>query len=209
MNVITPSLRPGARSLPAELMIPHQYRGVDWGRQRMLAGGANRMQSRGGVRGLLGVGDCYNGSVDAGGMCPDGSYYTGALDSGGASVPGLTPTETTLPVIAAPTPVVIPPTATNYGAITTAINASSTAMAKILAASNPGTYYKDPQGNVIYSQPTGNTQNLPGVYGNTGGGSMGTFTTPLGSGTVSGFNTGTLMMVAVVGLAFMMMSRGR
>jgi hypothetical protein len=82
-------------------------------------------------------------------------------------------------------------------------------MAKIMAAQNPGTYYKDPQGNVIYSQPTGNTQNLPGIYGNTGGGAQGSFVTPIGSGSFGGINSSTLMMVAVVGLAFMMMSRGR
>lgn len=190
MNVITPTLPPGARSLPAELMIPRQYRKVDWGMQRLLTGGPNRMQSNGGVRGLRGIGDCTDPNPDTG-QCPDGSVFTGGT--------GVAPT-----VIQAGDPGI------NWGALTSVITVGSTSLARILAASNPGTYYKDPQGNVIYSQPTGNTQNLPGVYGNVGGGAgaTGTFTTPIGSGTIAGISSNTLMMVAVVGLvAVMVMGR--
>ncbi len=195
MNVITPMLRPGARSLPAELMMSRQYRKVDWPTQRLLMGGANRMQSSGGVRGLMGLGDCSFADANPDTyQCPDGSMYSGGGSGGG-------------------TPTVVAPTDSsfNWNALSNVVLASSTSLAKILAAQNPGTYYKDPQGNVIYTQPTGNTQNLPGIYGASGGGygAQGTINTSLGSATFGGISSSTLMMVAVVGLAFMMMSRGR
>ena len=203
MNVVTPSLRPGARSLPAELMIPRQYRKVDWGTQRLLAGGVDRMQSAGGVRGLMGLGDCMIADQVMG-ICPDGSDYLGTMDSGGAA----TGTTTTT------TPTVVPAGSTSFdwNAMAGMITVSSTSLAKILAAQNPGTYYKDPQGNVIYTQPTGNTQNLPGIYGSTGGfggGAQGTINTGFGSATFGGVSSSTLMMGAVLLFAFMMMSRGR
>lgn len=196
MNVMTKTLAPGARSLPAELMIPRQYRTVDWPMQRLLTGGADRMQSGGGVTGIRGVGDCAY-SAD-GVLCADGSSYSGELANFQPISGGYTPV-----VVQAGDP------SFNWGALSNIITASSTSMAKILAASNPGTYYKDPQGNVIYSQPPGQG-NLPGIYGSGGGyGGQGTFTSPLGSGTFGGISSSTIMMVAVVGLAFMFMSGRR
>ena len=153
--------------------------------------------------GVRGLGDCLNAQVDAGGMCPDGTPYTGMLDMGGAA-PATTSTPTVVPA---------GDTSFNWGAIAGMVTVSSTSLAKILAAQNPGTYYKDPQGNVIYTQPTGNTQNLPGIYGSTGfgagTGAQGTINTSLGSATFGGVSSSTLMMGAVLLFAFMMMSRGR
>jgi hypothetical protein len=91
----------------------------------------------------------------------------------------------------------------DWSGLTNMINASSTDIAKILAASNPGTMYRDPQGNVIYSQPTGNTQNLP--IG--GGGPVGTINTPFGSGSFSGISSNTILMVGVVGLLAIMLMK--
>lgn len=76
------------------------------------------------------------------------------------------------------------------------ITVSSEAAARLLAASNPGTYYRDSNG-VVYSQPLGSTQVLP-VGG--GYGASGSFTSPVGSGVFSGISGNTLMMVAVVGI---------
>lgn len=201
MNVITPMLRPGARSLPAELMIPRQYRSVDWPMQRLLAGGPNRMQSYGGVRGIRGLGDmCFDPSTDQSYSCmPGDPNYVGA------ELPPIPVDISTAPITT------IPSTDPNWAAITGAITAGSTSLAKILAASNPGTYYKDPSGNIIYSQPTGNTQNLPGIYGSGGfaGGAQGTINTGFGSATFGGVSSGTLMVGAVLLFAFMMMGRGR
>lgn len=196
MNVITPVLPPGARSLPAEFLIPRQYRKADWVTQRLLAG-ANRVQSGGGVRGIAGVGDV---------MCPDGTSaptLSDCVSSGnwGSTIDLTTGSSGTPVVISAGDPNF------NWAGLTSAIAVGSTSLAKILAATNPGTYYKDPQGNVIYSQPTGNTQNLPGVYGNVGGGAVGSFVSPLGTASFGGISSSTLMMGAVLLLAFMMMGR--
>jgi hypothetical protein len=107
------------------------------------------------------------------------------------------------------TPVYDPTTGTsstdgiNWNAINSAIAVSSTSIAKILAASNPGTYYKD-QNGVIYSQPTGSTAVLPvgGSYGASGSVTAGGL-----NATFGGVN---MTMVAVVGIGLMlMMTMGR
>lgn len=104
--------------------------------------------------------------------------------------------------------VIVQPTTSSFdwAGLANVVAAGSTSMAKILAASNPGTMYRDPQGNLIYSQPTGSTQNLP--VG--GGGPVGTINTPLGSASFAGLSTNTILMVAMVGLvAVMFMSQRR
>lgn len=184
MNVITPMQMPGARSLPAELMIPRQYRRVDWGQQRLLAGGPNRMQSQGGVRGLMGitgVGDsCLDSATPGMEYLCNTTVYDPNTGGGYTPDPGI-----------------------NWNAINNAIAVSSTSIAKILAASNPGTYYKD-QNGVVYSQPTGSTAVLPvgGSYGASGSVTAGGL-----NATFGGINMG---MVAVIGVGLMlMMTMGR
>jgi hypothetical protein len=157
----------------------------------------DRVQARGGVvppgllrhfPGVSGLGDygCVEGGIDPlTGDTIAGCGGGGWVDTGGISVipensPGF-----------------------DWSGLTNMINASSTDIAKILAASNPGTMYRDPQGNVIYSQPTGNTQNLP--IG--GGGPVGTINTPFGSGSFSGISSNTILMVGVVGLLAIMLMK--
>jgi hypothetical protein len=157
----------------------------------------DRVQARGGVvppgllrhfPGVSGLGDygCVVGEVDPiSGDTIANCSSGGWTDTGGISVipensPGF-----------------------DWSGLTNMINASSTDIAKILAASNPGTMYRDPQGNVIYSQPTGNTQNLP--IG--GGGPVGTINTPFGSGSFSGISSNTILMVGVVGLLAIMLMK--
>lgn len=189
MNVLTPTMAPGARSLPAELLIPRQYRKVDWGRQRLLQGGPNRMQSAGGVMGLQGIGDCPASEVGWDGNCPDGSVFMGG---GGVNTGGVISSSGGGSGI-------------DWGALSNIITVSSTSLAKILAASNPGTYYKDPSG-VIYSQPTGSTATLP-VGG--GYGTSGSVQTTYGSATFGGLNLNTLLIVGVLGFALVMVAGRR
>lgn len=86
----------------------------------------------------------------------------------------------------------------------------------ILIAQNPGTLYTtNPQtGQItVYAQPTGSTQNLPVGVINAGApsyGAGGTISTPVGTATVSGINSTTLLLGgAVLVLLYMMMQRGR
>lgn len=177
-NVLTRMQAPG-KSLPAELVVG----GADGYRRVMRNAEVVQQRGRGrrdwGYR-LAGVGDtCYDPE--------DGTSYE--CDASGGSFPTTT----------------IPAGSPNFdwAGLSNVVLVASTSMAKILAASNPGVMYRDPQGNVIYSQPTGNTQNLP--VG--GGGPSGTFTGPLGSGSFSGISTSTMMMVAVVGLLAIMVMK--
>lgn len=86
----------------------------------------------------------------------------------------------------------------------------------LLIAQNPGTLYttNPTTGQItVYAQPTGSTQNLPVGVINAGAptpGAGGTISTPVGTATVSGINSTTLLLggVALV-LAYMLMQRGR
>lgn len=96
------------------------------------------------------------------------------------------------------------------------LQSTTAATLPLLIAQNPGTLYTtNPQtGQItVYAQPTGSTQNLPVGVVNAGGpsaGAGGTISTPVGTATVSGINTTTLMLggVALL-LVYMMMQRGR
>lgn len=192
-HIGTHSQAPGAKSIPAELRA-RQYHGTPDFALARLHENLEQSQSRGGVIpwglqkrfGVSGLGDtCLDSAT------PGYEYLCSTPD------------------------VTIQPTDPNFdwAALAGVINVASTSMAKILAASNPGTYYKDPQGNVIYAQPTGQP-NLPGVYGASGpyagGGAQGSITSPIGSASFGGLSSSTVMMIAVVGLlAVMVMSGGR
>ncbi len=185
----TRSQAPGAKSIPAELRAAPWQGTPDFALARLHENAA-QVQARGGVippglrrHGISGLGDtCYDAW---------GSPY-------GCDANGI-PTSNT--------PTVIPAGDSNFdwGGLVNVINAGSTDIAKILAASNPGTMYRDPAGNVIYSQPTGNTQNLPVGAG----GPSGTINTPLGSGSFSGISSSTILLIAVAGMMFMMMGSRR
>lgn len=201
MKLNTYSQAPGKNSLPAEIQAAQTHGTPAFALSR-LHRNMDRMQAHGGVvppglqrhfgSGVSGLGDygCVVGGIDplTGDTIADCASGTYGDTSGTTVVPAGSP-------------------GFDWTGLTQVINAGSTDIAKILAASNPGTMYRDPQGNVIYSQPTGNTQNLP-IGGGYGG--QGTFTGPLGtSGSFSGISTNTILVVAVIGLAFMMMGSKR
>lgn len=151
----------------------------------LVAGGRNglrRLLQNGEVvqqRGMRGIGDsCYDSAT------PGMEYLCDYSDPG----------------------VVVQPSGSfDWTGLANVITVASTNMAKILAASNPGTMYRDPQGNLIYSQPTGNTQNLP--VG--GGGPVGTVNTPIGSASFAGISSNTIMMIGMMGLVAVVLMSGR
>lgn len=149
------------------------------GGRRLMRNGQVVQQGRG--EGLRGIGDsCYDSAT------PGMEYLCDYANTGGVVVQGTDP-------------------GFDWTGLTNVITAASTNMAKILAASNPGTMYRDPQGNLIYSQPTGNTQNLP--VG--GGGPVGTINTPLGNASFAGISSNTIMMVGMMGLLAVVLMSGR
>ncbi len=78
----------------------------------------------------------------------------------------------------------------------------------LIVASNPGTYYQvNPVTGqmTLYAQPTGNAQNLALPYTYPGGG--GTITTPLGSASLGGINSETMLLVGGLLLAWLMLGR--
>jgi hypothetical protein len=89
---------------------------------------------------------------------------------------------------------------------------TTAATVPLIVSQNPGTYYTtDPRtGQItVYAQPTGSTQNLPVGFpvpgAGYGAGAGGSVQTPVGSATFGGIDTGTIALVALVGLGFFML----
>lgn len=110
---------------------------IGWDR---LSWAGAQMQTDGGVEGLSGIGQ------DAALPSSDFGYYdpTSAAQIANDWAPASTQSGSGV----------------NWNQLANLVNVASIDTAKLLAASNPGTLYRAPDGTTIYSQPTGNMQNL-------------------------------------------------
>jgi len=175
MNVMTPMLHPGERSLPAEL---RTARGGNFAARRLRAGMRGVAGLHGGVNGL---GDCA--IMDDSGNCLDSTIpidttapvdTSGGIDTSLLPLPGsgspiiapvVAPPQTIIPAYSAPTGVptsvpagTTPPPAPNGYQWIQAANNSALSLAKLIAVQNGGTIMQLPNGQqVIAGSPGANT----------------------------------------------------
>lgn len=203
MAMTTVGLRDSNKSLPADIrtaFAPQTYLGNGMGRLNHNADVVQNSRHWGG-RGVNGLGDC-NPSEDNNWDLADCTFTSTdpqTSDPVYATTswydPGNIYQTATVPAGAK----VVPPANTggvDAAAIAKIIAAGASSLVPIIAATSQGVLYKvDPKTGAmtVYSQPAGSNVNLPI------GGSIGTFNTPLGTGMVAGFDSSTLIMIALVG----------
>lgn len=208
MAMTTVGLRDSNKSLPADIRTAFApqtyYRGNGVDRLNHNADVVQNSRSWGG-RGVSGLGgQCYDTESDSMYDCgSDGTPTDTGYASGGVTFADLTADQqaawlgnnASLPAGS----VVVKPGAgggVDAAAIAKIIAAGASSLVPIIAATSQGVLYKvDPKTGAmtVYSQPAGSNVNLPI------GGSLGTYTGVLGTGTVAGFDSSTLVMIALVG----------
>lgn len=206
-------LRDSNKSLPADIRAAFSPQTYYQGQNRLALNGDVVQNSRSWGRGMRGLGDtCYDADSDSLYDCGSGGVPTdSSVLAGGVTFADLTAAQqaawlgnnATIPAGAT----VVPPSSgggVDAVAIAKIIQAGTAGLVPIIAATSQGVLYKvDPKTGAmtVYSQPAGSTLNLPI------GGSLGTFNTPLGSGSVSGFSGSSLLLLGVVGLFAVMAMR--
>lgn len=170
MNVTVPSMAPGARSLPAELLVNESghypwNRGQQFAWQRLAAGqhinpGIPRMT------GLRGLGDCEGGiDTDTGQSCATIPVFDGSSPTDTGITPTVnpyTPAESPYPVVTGDSPITVTTqnasggvstqtmTPAQYAAL---IASSASSLTKVLAVTQGGTVLAN--GTIIGSAQSG------------------------------------------------------